>query len=273
MMEKVKKTKQERERVCLKNWLKNLFNFSSFFLISPFQEREMKRNESREDLISDLSNKRENAPTAKKKSRFQPIKNSDDDISPGYADDNDYSEFVPPSQSSPLRSREFSNHASFAMPASSNGSWRKRRSSISPSSSRKRYSRSPLELSPNVSYLRSSFSSDNPRRVESWKKPDSRPRMTPEPIINNPLDDIIWSGSFTYPKMFAYDCDFSVVKNRKASLNLRNVLPSVIKVHGLVDCETVWNYLDNLRNAWTKEVVTLLMHPPNGITKFINKFR
>lgn len=70
--------------------------------------------------------------------------------------------------------------------------------------------------------------------------------------------------------MFAYNCDFSVVKNRKAALNLREILPNVMRVHGLIDCKAVWVYLDNLRNAWTKQIITLLMHPPNGNTHTFN---
>jgi hypothetical protein len=78
------------------------------------------------------------------------------------------------------------------------------------------------------------------------------------------MEKFVWSGSFFWPNRFRYNCDFLLISNKSAAYGLQNELPALLEVQGFIECNTVWSYLDGLRGAWTKQIITLLMHPPTG---------
>lgn len=82
---------------------------------------------------------------------------------------------------------------------------------------------------------------------------------------SDPREEIVWTGLLDYPNTLHFNCEFSLVKNKLGAAELQKILPAIMKIQGYIDSDTVWAYLDSLRNAWNKEVITLLMHPPIGM--------
>ncbi|KAI6191756.1 hypothetical protein M3Y97_00262200 [Aphelenchoides bicaudatus] len=268
-LKKVKKNKQEKER-----------------------EKGPKRNGSREDLSIErnssfnrfgrTSSRFESTTTFKQQTKVSKSSNrhnfSDDDASPaGFVIDED---FEPPP---PGHTPDFKQDTH----RSANKSARKNHVSESSfsnksnfeSSRKRRRSRSPLSpfyggapsTGPQLSSVDSNRISPVEFRRESWRQPNNRPQISPEPEPIQPAVhemELILTSTFDFPNKYRFNCEFSLVKNRLAAGNLQKIMPETLRVQGSIDCKSVWVYLDSLKKAWTKEIITLLMYPPEDKTDY-----
>lgn len=186
MLEKVKKNKQEKERVRI-----SVYCIEYIFI----QGKEIRRNGSKEELVIKKS-----STYTRKVSRFEDSSNfkqqtkvstsrrnySDDDVSPGgFGMDDDYTEPPPPGHTPEsnrdlprpqIKSSSRTNIPDSA-PLNSFDSKRTRRRSRSPVSPI--YNRVP-PARPQLSSIDSNRLSPSEFRHESWRRPDNRPQATPE---------------------------------------------------------------------------------------------
>uniref|UniRef100_A0A914C9Q7 SPOC domain-containing protein n=1 Tax=Acrobeloides nanus TaxID=290746 RepID=A0A914C9Q7_9BILA len=116
---------------------------------------------------------------------------------------------------------------------------------------------------------------DSPMDEEKQLNPE------PEPVEEAPnpwkmYNHQVWSGLVRWGNKFEFDASFLAISNPLAFELVQELDPilkvigriliqeldPILKVIGRIEPSTVWKYIQNLKNKWSKQVVVLMLEPP-----------